>query len=209
MSELHGGGCSRCCCSFIITSGFTALFMWLSLRTSKPTCSIEKFYVPALNATDSSAAARSNHTIYFDLKLANGMKDKGVHYANISFSFFYHNASSTVPIANYTVREFYQGHKKSTHRRDLVAVTGVPWAAAQEAVSNGTARFKVRLATRVKFKILFWYTQRHGMEVNGEIPVDSTGNKVNKKNVKLKSGAPDLTLAPLLILSFFIIVLFL
>ncbi|KAL0306417.1 UNVERIFIED_CONTAM: hypothetical protein Sradi_6059000 [Sesamum radiatum] len=62
--------------------------MWLSLRTSKPTCSIQDFYIPALNRSDNSTATRNNHTIRFDLKLDNGMKDKGVHYANISLTFF-------------------------------------------------------------------------------------------------------------------------
>lgn len=184
------GGCCRCCCSFIITSGLTALFLWLSLRTSKPDCSIEKLYVAALNPTDNSTSAAGNRTIYFDLKLANSMKDKGVHYANITLNFYY---NTSLPIANYTVPEFYQGHKKSTHRRDLVAATGLPWAAALDAVSNGSVvSFRVRLATKVKFKIMFWYTKRHALDVAGDVQVNATGNKVSKKNVKLKSGAPEL-----------------
>ncbi|KAH6786427.1 hypothetical protein C2S52_005979 [Perilla frutescens var. hirtella] len=203
-----GGSCCRCCCNLIITSGLTALFLWLSLRTSKPTCSIEKLYVAALNTTDNSAAARSNRTIYFDLKLANSMKDKGVHYANITLNFYY---NSTIPVANYTVPEFYQGHKKSTRRRDLVAATGVPWAAALDAVSNGSAvSFRVRLATRVKFKILFWYTKRHALDVAGDVQVNATGNKVNKKGVKLKKSAappPPVRVGPVVFFTFLIMLL--
>lgn len=210
MPDFDSGRGGGCCCSFIITSGLTALFMWLSLRTSKPTCSVEQLYVAALNTTDNSTASRSNRTIYFDLKLDNGMKDKGVHYANITLSFYY---NSTLPVANYTVPEFYQGHKKNTHRRDLVAAPGLPWAEALDAVANGSAvSFRVRLATSVKFKIVFWYTKRHRLEVAGDVQVNATGNKVNKKNVKLKSEAPELlrhwlTVGPVVVFTFYIILL--
>ncbi|PIN02524.1 hypothetical protein CDL12_24962 [Handroanthus impetiginosus] len=190
MAEDGGsGGCGRCCCSFIFTSGLTALFMWLSLRTSNPTCSIQDFYVPALNTTDNSTSTRNNHTISFDLKLDNGMKDKGVRYSNISLAFYY---NSNLSIANYTVRGFYQGHNKNTHRRDLVEARELPWPAAIDAVSNrSTANFTVKLATKVKFKIMFWYTKRHSLEVRGDVQVNDSGKKVNRKGLKLKSGAPD------------------
>ncbi|KAK4439841.1 protein NDR1 [Sesamum alatum] len=205
----EGGGCYRCCSSFIFTSGLTALFMWLSLRTSKPTCSIQDFYVPALNRSDNSTA---NHTIRFDLKLDNGMKDKGVHYANISLTFFYN--STGLPIANFTVPEFYQGHNKNTRRRALVDASGLPWAEARDAVANGsTVSFRVRLATRVKFKIMVWYTKRHSLVVGGDVVVNDSGQKVNRKGIKLKSGAPDpasqrVRVVPFLIFTF-VIILFL
>ncbi|XP_022877501.1 protein NDR1-like [Olea europaea var. sylvestris] len=184
------GRCGKCCCSFIFTSGLTALFMWLSLRTSKPTCSVQQFFVPALNKTDNSTAARNNHTIFFDIKLDNGMKDKGVHYDPINFTFFY-DQNYSFPIATYTVPGFYQGHGKHTSRKALVEANGVPWVAAFEAVSNGSpVSFRAGLATRVKFKILSFYTKKHNLIVKGEIPVDDSGKKKNKKGIKLKSNAP-------------------
>ncbi|XP_073017051.1 protein NDR1-like [Primulina eburnea] len=189
MAESDTGGCCRCCCSFIFTSGLTALFMWLSLRTSNPTCSIEKFYVPALNRTTNSTY---NHSISFQLQLANRMKYKGVRYNNISLTFLYGVKDSSSSIANYTVEAFYQGHKKKATRVALVQATGVPWEAAIEAVSNGsTVNFGVRLVTRVKFKIMFWYTKSHQLEVAGDVAVGSGGKKVNENGIKLKSGAPD------------------
>lgn len=187
MAESNSGGCCRCCCSFILTSGLTALFMWLSLRTSYPACSIEQFYVPALdNWTD-------NQTIFFDLLLANRMKEKGVGYNNISLTFLYGGKGpSSINIANYTVKGFYQGHKKKAHRAELVQTTGVPWAEAIAAVSNNsTVNFGFQLATRVKFKIMFWYTKRHQLKVSGDVVVGGGGQKVNKKGIKLTSGAPD------------------
>ncbi|CAI9756964.1 unnamed protein product [Fraxinus pennsylvanica] len=183
-------GCGKCCCSFIFTSGLTALFMWLSLRTSKPTCSVQQFLVPSLNKTDNSTTTRNNHTIFFVIKLDNGMKDKGVHYDPINFTFFY-GQNYSFPIATYTVPGFYQGHGKHTDRRSLLEANGVPWVAAFEAVSNGsTVAFRVGLATRVKFKILFFYTKRHNLIVKADIPVDDSGKKKNKKGIKLKSNAP-------------------
>ncbi|KAL2247592.1 UNVERIFIED_CONTAM: Protein NDR1 [Sesamum indicum] len=202
-------GCCRCCCSFIFTSGLTALFMWLSLRTYKPTCSIERFYVPFLNTTDNSSAARNNHTLYFDLKLNNGMKDKGVNYADINLTFFYTQNTSRIPVANYTVPGFHQGHEKKAHRKQLVGASGLPWAAALDAVSNGsTVSFRVDLATRVKYKILFWYTKRESLVVGGDVAVDDSGGKVKKKGIKLKSGAPDpATVGPVFVFSLTMILL--
>lgn len=74
----------------------------------------------------------------------------------------------------------------------MVVASGLPWAAALDAVSNGsTVSFRVRLATRVKSKIMFWYTKRHRLEVGADVVVNDSGKKVNKKNIKLKSGAPN------------------
>ncbi|XP_027062661.2 protein NDR1 [Coffea arabica] len=190
------GGCCRCCCSFILTSGLTALFMWLSLRGSKPSCSIEDFYVPSLNATDNSTTTRSNHTLYFDLRLKNEMKDKGVGYDDLNLTFFYVQNGS-LGIANYTVPSFYQGHDKKARRKELVQTYGVPWEAAYRAVSNGsTVTFRVGLTTRVRYKILFWYTKRHGLKVGANVDVNNSGKKVNKKGIRLKSGAPESVRCP-------------
>ncbi|CAA2969118.1 protein NDR1-like [Olea europaea var. sylvestris] len=190
MAESGGAGRGNCCCSFIFTSGLTALFLWLSLRTSKPTCSVQNFLVPSLNKTDNSTTTRNNHTIFFDIKLDNGMKDKGVHYDTINLTFFY-DQNYSFPIATYTVPGFYQGHNKHTSRKAVVETNGVPWEAAFEAVSNGsTVAFRVGLATRVKFKILVFYTKRHSLIVKADIPVNDFGKKVNKKGIKLKSNSP-------------------
>ncbi|CAA0814988.1 Protein NDR1 [Striga hermonthica] len=185
MSE--GGGVSRCCCSFIITSGFTALFMWLSLRTHRPTCSLQRFYVPALNTSLNST---TNHTILFDLKLDNNNNDKGVHYDTINLTFFYTATNgSNLRIANGSVPGFYQGHgKKARRKNQAVVAQGAPWV-----VTNGSrVGFKVGLATRVRYKILFWNTKREGVVVSGNVEVDGSGGKVGKKAVKLKSLSPEL-----------------
>lgn len=189
----EGGGCRPCssiCCRFIITSGFAALFLWLALRTSQPTCSIQDLYVPILNKTDHSIGNRNN-SIFFDLMLDNGMKEKAVYYDNISLIFFY-APNTSFPIANYTVPGFHQGHGKKAHRKLVVEAHGPSWEAAFKNVSNGTVSvFRVGLSTKVRFKIIFWYTKKHNLVVGAHIEVNESGKKVKKKGVELKSGSPE------------------
>lgn len=181
-----GGGCCRCCTSFILTLGFTALFMWLSLRTSKPVCSIQDIYVPPLNISANS----TYYQIYFHLKLDNENKDKGIYYDPLNLTFYY-PPNLTTPIGNMTFPGFYQGHKKSTRRKHWVEVHGVPWAAAIKAVSNGSAVFRVDLATAVRFKVMVWKTKRHKLVVGADVEVNNLGQKVKKKGVRLTSGTPE------------------
>ncbi|KAG8365042.1 hypothetical protein BUALT_Bualt18G0061800 [Buddleja alternifolia] len=137
------------------------------------------------------------------------MKDKGVNYANISLTFYYAlNNSYNLPVANFTVPGFYQGHEKKAHRRKVVEAVGLPWAAAREAVSNGsTVSFRVGLATRVKYKILVWFTKRQSLVVVGDVAVDGSGEKVKKKGIKLKSGAPDMRCRLVIVFTFLVILL--
>ncbi|WKA12399.1 hypothetical protein VitviT2T_029784 [Vitis vinifera] len=178
------GGCCRCCCSFIFTLGLTALFMWLSLRTSNPTCSIQYFYAPSLNRTLNT----TNSSLYFDLKLDNGNKDKGIYYDPINLTFYY-GFTPNFSVGNLTVPAFYQGHKKNARRRMLVQTPSVPWP---EARTNGTVWFRMDLQTKVRFKILFWNTKREKISVSAPVEVNATdGKKIHKKGIKLKSGAPE------------------
>ncbi|KAH7844992.1 hypothetical protein Vadar_033959 [Vaccinium darrowii] len=185
-SAAAGGGCCRCCSSFILTLGFTALFMWLSLRTSKPVCSIQDIYVPPLNKSENS----TYYKIYFDLKLDNENKDKGIYYDALNLTFYY-PPNLTTPIGNKTFPGFYQGHKKNARRKDWVEVHGVPWPAAIKAAANGSAVFRVDLATAVRFKVMVWKTKRHKLVVGADVQVNDFGKKVYKKGVRLTSGAPE------------------
>jgi len=188
MADSSGGGgaCCRCCSSFILTLGFTALFVWLSLRTSKPVCSIQDIYVPPLNKSENS----TYYKIYFQLKLDNENKDKGIYYDALNLTFYY-PANLTTPIGNITLPGFYQGHKKNARRKEWVDVHGVPWTAARKAVSNGSAVFRVDLATAVRFKVMVWKTKRHKLIVGANVEVNNLGKKVKKKGVRLTSGAPE------------------
>ncbi|KAM7277776.1 hypothetical protein ACFE04_004910 [Oxalis oulophora] len=190
--------CCQCCCSTIATLGLTALFMWLSLRTTNPSCSIENFYIPSLN---NSLNTPKNNTLYYSLRLKNTNKDKGVYYDNINLSFYY-KANETL-LFNSTVNGFHQGHDKKATKSGNASVVGVDREEVFRAVSvNGSAVFRVDMVTKVRFEILGLKTKRHTFKVGGNIMVNGEGTKVDrKKGVKLKSGVePVLRTGPLRVL---------
>lgn len=121
------GGCCKGCCGFILSSGLSALFIWIGIRAaSDPVCSIQDFYVPALNKTLNST---TNTSISFDLELDNKNTDKGIYYNTLNLTFYYYTSSNQTyfPIANQTFAGFYQGHHKKARRTGTVETTGVPW----------------------------------------------------------------------------------
>ncbi|XVF77626.1 hypothetical protein PTKIN_Ptkin14bG0061300 [Pterospermum kingtungense] len=180
MSE---SGC-KCCCSFIFTLGLTALFMWLSLRTSNPKCSIESFYLPSLNQTLNHT---TDTTLNITIKLDNPNKDKGIKYDQLNVTVYdSHNRSHV--IGKVQIPRFYQGHKKKAKKPGQgIANTTV----ALQAVSpNGTGIFRVDMVTAVKFKIMFWYTKKHKIFVGADVMVNGSGVKVDRKGPKLRSMAP-------------------
>lgn len=72
----------------------------------------------------------------------------------------------------------------------MVEASGLPWAAAFAAVSNGSSvSFRVKVATRVRSKIMLWFNKRHSLVVAGNVAVDGSGRKLKKKkDIKLKSA---------------------
>ena len=51
---------------------------------------------------------------------------------------------------------------------------------------------EVDLKTAIRFKILFWNTKRHKLDLRGEFTVDNVGKKVSKKGTRLKSSGSKL-----------------
>ncbi|KAK9938390.1 hypothetical protein M0R45_015133 [Rubus argutus] len=181
-----GGGCCQCCFSFIFTCGLTALFMWLSLRTSNPKCSIKYFYLPALNQTLNNT---TNTTLYVSLVLNNGNKDKGIYYDNVNLTVSVPNKS----VGNGSVPKFYQGHKKKATKMVSLGPDELNWTAVNGSVnSSGFVQFRVDLATAVRFKILFWRTKRHRLRVGAAVEVNASGTKVNKKEIRLSAADQQL-----------------
>lgn len=185
--------CCGCCCRLIFTSGLTTLFLWLSLRVNSPTCSIENFTVFALNKTANSSIIsnnnNNNHTIRYDLKLNNkDNKDKGIYYDTLNLTFYYKLNQTSVLLGNATFKNFYQGHGKKTHRIATIdGGKGVKW----ENDTATTASFRVELNTSVRYKILFWKTKRHRLDLSAVLLVDETGSliKRKKKGIKFTSKA--------------------
>ncbi|KAK9133540.1 hypothetical protein Scep_013068 [Stephania cephalantha] len=187
--------CRFRCCSFIFSLGLSALFLWLSLRPSKPTFSIESFYVPALNKT-ASADQRRNTTLVFDLLLKNRNKDSGVFYDQLNLT-VYHGGNLALPVANLTIPAFRQGKKKKAHRVENVTAVGVPWeearrAAAAAAGGGGGAVFGVGVATAVRYRIVFWKTMRYRISLAGNVTVNDLGVKSTEGGVKLSSSSSSL-----------------
>ncbi|XP_037492481.1 protein NDR1 [Jatropha curcas] len=182
MSDLCGP-CCRCFCSFTFTLGLTALFMWLSLRPSKPKCFLQQIYIPTLNQT-------LNTTLFFELKLENTNKDKGVYYDPVNVTFF-DSPNRTHLIGNFTIPKFYQGHKKKAMKPGQINDTRLDRKAVLRAVSNGLAVFRVDISTSVRYKILAFATKRHRISVGAYVNISDQGTQVNynpKKPIRLSSS---------------------
>ncbi|KAK7401903.1 hypothetical protein VNO78_13755 [Psophocarpus tetragonolobus] len=184
MAVAHESCCSRCI-TFLITIGFMALFLWLSLRVNEPKCYLDSIYVPALNKTLNST--HKNTTILFALKLANGNKDKGIRYDDVQLSFkVFVSMNDTRPLGNATVQNFYQGHqKKATKRGNFTAAFGNLTAAVAQKVW-----YRVDYNTTAKYKILFWYTKRHRLWGGANVEMNDSGLKVYAKPIKLGGNNP-------------------
>uniref|UniRef100_A0A1J3GR75 Protein NDR1 n=1 Tax=Noccaea caerulescens TaxID=107243 RepID=A0A1J3GR75_NOCCA len=172
--------CCSCLLSFIFTAGLTSLFLWLSLRPNKPKCTIEKFYVPALNKTLNS---RTNTTLNFMVRLVNPNRDQGIYYDDVHVSLSSANSS----VANYTVPGFYQGHKKKAKKWGQ-ALPFNNQTVLRAVLPNGSAVFRVDLKTQVRFKIIGWKTKRYGIEVGADVEVNGDGVKAKKKGIKMKGS---------------------
>lgn len=191
MADRESGGCCRCCFSFIITLGLTSLFMWLSLRADNPKCTIKYFYLPALNKTLNDSKSRN---LTFELKLDNGNKDKGIYYDDINLTFYDNpNMSLSHPMGNFTIRGFRQGQNKKAKRVETLEVMNTTLVTARD-FANGSAFFRVDMATKLRFRIMFWKTKRHKLTLWTSVEVDSQGaipKDHQKKGFRLKSGAPE------------------
>ncbi|XP_068644496.1 protein NDR1-like [Aristolochia californica] len=179
-------GCCRWCIAFLFTVGLTALFLWLSFRPSKPSLSIEKFYVPALNQTASGnfTVPPKNATIAFSIRLKNRNKDKGVRYGDLNVTLLYLSSNQTeIAAGNLTVSGFYQGFGKKKLIVESVQANGTQiWKPIFEQVSNaGRAKFKVIVATRVRYKILAWKTKHKRLKLAGDVQVDEQGQKASAR----------------------------
>ncbi|KAL0388361.1 UNVERIFIED_CONTAM: hypothetical protein Sradi_2717900 [Sesamum radiatum] len=176
----------------ILVSGFVFFICFcLSFQNHKPKCYITDLFVPALNTYTNSSTTRANTFIFFDLKLENVMPFNGLRYDNVNLTFSYNSGGDRstlfIPIARHTVPGFYQGRRKTAHKRDVTDTRGVPWRDAFAAVSNGTAAvFQVELATNVKSKQYFWYAEKQRLTVRGIVDVGSAGLKENNVAIRLR-----------------------
>ncbi|MCD7447114.1 hypothetical protein HAX54_023859 [Datura stramonium] len=171
--------CACHCVKIILSLGVLALILWLSLRTTKPKCSIGDVYVRGLDKSvnsnsNSSNTNRDNH-ISFQLNLKNEMKDKSVRYDDIKLNFYY-GTNTSYPIGNYTFDGFKQGKDKEAFKSGMIETHNMPWDKAIKDVSNGSkAIIRVDVSSRIKYKITFWYTKKHNYFVENKIELDDNG----------------------------------
>ncbi|CAJ2650453.1 unnamed protein product [Trifolium pratense] len=175
--------CCTCCTSFITSTGLTILFFWLTLRTQHPKCFIQSLYLPSLNNHNHNHT--NNNTIVFNLKLLNQNKDKGVQYeaVNLTFNLFL-DVNTTRPLTNVTLDGFYQGHGKTTEKWSSAEIHG----GGVNRTVHGNVFFRVEFVTRVKYKIMFFYTKRHRLSGGANVEVNvSSGEKVDPKGIRLRN----------------------
>ncbi|KAF3667763.1 hypothetical protein T459_01617 [Capsicum annuum] len=169
--------CACHCVKLIVSLGVLALILWLSLRTTKPKCSIGDVYVRGLDKSvnsNNNMTRRDNH-VSFQLNLKNEMKDKSIRYNDITLNFYY-GTNTSYPIGNYTFDGFKQGKDKEASKSGMIEAHNMPWDDAIKAVSNGSkATFRVDVSSRIKYKITFWYTKKHSYIVEKNVEVDDTG----------------------------------
>ncbi|CAL1372855.1 unnamed protein product [Linum trigynum] len=196
MSDGTADTCCRCCSSFILTSGLTALFLWLSLRTSTPKLFLQNISIPSLNRSHpipppANSSSSSGALLSFDLRLENPNKDKGVFYDAVKVSFYSLDGGNnkSIPLGNFTIPPFYQGHqKKATKSGSLNGTTGAAAILRRGNDSSSAPRsFRVDIATRVRYKIIFFKTKRHRIAVGADFQVNDQGTKVNSRDVRLKT----------------------
>ncbi|EYU24922.1 hypothetical protein MIMGU_mgv1a026319mg, partial [Erythranthe guttata] len=181
------------CCSAVFEGcrqGVVEVFFLLSFQNHKPSCRIVDFYAPALDtfAIDNNNNYYHNHynitntSIFFDLKLENTMPFNGLLYGNLNLTFSYGGPPGK-KIGSLGLPGFYQGMRKTTHRRDVANTSGVPWVDAFASVSkNGSSAavvvFRVDLETEVRSKCYFWYRKKQRVVVGGDVRVGNTGVQV-------------------------------
>ncbi|GLU23568.1 hypothetical protein SLE2022_395610 [Rubroshorea leprosula] len=144
-------GCKGCFCLIIIL-GASALSIWLGLGADNPICSVDYFYLPALNRTLNST---TNSTLYFNLKLENPNNGKGINYNDVKvnvtvFDAVGNGSQSSYLLGDTTIQRFYQGYEKTAKKPGHVDYNMT--VASQGVIPDATAVFRIDLVTAVRFK---------------------------------------------------------
>ncbi|XP_026395776.1 protein NDR1-like [Papaver somniferum] len=206
-------GCCLCCViTTIIGLGLLSLFAWLiTNQIRSPKCSIEKFYVQALDKALSSnkTDATTNTTISFDLIFKNENGDGfGVYYDALNISLYYQKSYASgylnsLPIGNVSLPGFYQA--KVDHRLATVQTFGVPWEEVRMEIANGgTAKFLFNLTSNVKLKIplndAVRTTDKRKFNLGVNVNVNDQGKKTVPGSLRLTSASPRMKPCSILVL---------
>ncbi|GKV45795.1 hypothetical protein SLEP1_g52839 [Rubroshorea leprosula] len=187
----------ECCCYcscffFIFILVGVAIYISQSFRTDNPKCSVDYFYVPALNRTLNST---TNSTLYFNLKLANPNGGIGINYNDVKvnvtvFDAVGNGSQSSHLLGDTTIQRFYQGYAKTAEKPGHVDYNMT--VVSQGVFPNATAVFRIDLVTAVRFKNVF-LSKRREIRVGARVVVDENGSMVlpkKEKDIALVSMAP-------------------
>ncbi|KAH6768227.1 hypothetical protein C2S51_013563 [Perilla frutescens var. frutescens] len=142
--------CCICCLLFFVAP--FVILITLSYVGVEPRFYIQELYVPALNNNSHMSinnATNLNNSIFMDLKFKRVVAFVPLRYEDLNITLFYgSNSNRSFPVGYYVVPGFYQGTKKTVHRRAVVAARGMPWEV--DAISG--VGLAVELATKYKLK---------------------------------------------------------
>ncbi|XP_010060427.2 protein NDR1-like [Eucalyptus grandis] len=173
--------CSSCGCVILIL-GLTAACLWNPPPVSMPRCSIQLFYLPAL---DRSLDTPTNTTIFLDIKLRNGNGARGIQYDPVNLTVScYSDANQTKWLK--TIPGFYQGYGKKATKHASVETLGVNWT--DVVAKNESLVFRVDLAAAMRFKTVVSKTKKSKLMVGANVTLNDEGAKNTKKGIDLKSG---------------------
>ncbi|GKV14347.1 hypothetical protein SLEP1_g25243 [Rubroshorea leprosula] len=199
---LTGGGRpvnkKECCCGCSCVLFFLILFGGAIctsqvFKADNPKCSVDYFYLPALNRTLNST---TNSTLYFNLKLENPNSGIGINYNDVKvnvtvFDAVGNGSQSSHLLGDTTIQRFHQGYRKTAKKPGHVDYNMT--VISQGLFPNATAVFRIDLVTAVRFKVMFLRSKRHNIMVGAKVVVDGNGSMVlpkKKKDIALGSMAP-------------------
>ncbi|XP_043689774.1 uncharacterized protein LOC122640625 [Telopea speciosissima] len=173
------------------------LLLWFLLPPRSPKYTINDFYVPAFNeamntTTTTKEISIRNTTIIFHLEIENPNEDNTISSDAIKVTLFYGNDSLGETIFNQIVSL----NKGSIIENGIVngdrqllqkAVSGVVRnrMTTKTKTAAATADLRMDLVTGVKYKMWFWKSKHHGVNMEGKVPVGKDG-KISAKNKKLR-----------------------
>ncbi|MCL7033355.1 hypothetical protein MKW94_007535 [Papaver nudicaule] len=166
----------------------SAALLWFTIQL-RPHCSLEKFYIPALNKT-------SNHpnstAISLELSFWNRNNEKSIYFDNLSMTLYYYHGKSLISLIGYTsIPEFYQQHRHTKHHAETIQTFGVPWEDVKMKVSNGStgAVFRVNLVMNVRYWNGIWKSRRHELRLGVNVTINDQGMKSVNSSLRLSNAS--------------------
>ncbi|MCL7023188.1 hypothetical protein MKW94_030828 [Papaver nudicaule] len=183
--------CSRVRCLILIIAiifslSLIVLVIWFTVQPIKPHCSLEYFYIPALDKASNDSQAKNSTAISVELSFWNRNSEKSIYYDNLNMTLHYYGKISTLPIGNTSIPKFYQHHMHTNHHAEKIQTFGVPWEDLKMKASNGSsAVFRVDLVTNVRYRNGIWKTRRHELRLGVNVTVNDQGMKSVNRSLRL------------------------